>query len=686
MQRPVARRRDQDETLGELLDDAEGTRLRTARAVAVLGVAATADLAAELVGAESLETQRVLTELTAAGVVEGERCAHPAIAARLLRDLPDSETRALHDRAAALLHRAGLPAAVVARHLVQAGEARGSWAARVLIVAADESLGEDELERTARYLESAYHASRRADERAAIAVRLVTVEWRINPSSRTRNFGRLKAALRTGRVPYPELPATVLHMLWHGYTLHADHALNRLDRGPGDAEVTDARLDFLCAWLRYTHPTQVRGHRQLFTGRPRLAGYAPADRECPHRQASDLLIAMWTQHPPAEIAAAAQRILAGHRLTLDTVEVLVTAVDCLIHTDRLTTADAWCAALHAEAEARCAPTWQSIFVAARAETLLRKGNLAAAAEHAVLALNLVPAEHLGVWAGRPIAVLVRALTAQGKHTEAAAHLQRPVPRAMFESRFALAYLSAFGEHCLATGNPEEAIRHFRRCGTLMQEWNMDFAWLTPWRNDLAAAYLELGQQWQVQTFATAHLDLIGGADRHRSGGAALRLLAATSDAHRRVALLRRAVAIARAGADELELAMALHDLGDAYRAIGDVEKARSLLRDAARAAATCGAEPLQDRGGDIRSLSAPLARTPQPSTGLDALSQAERRVAELAAHGRRNRDIAAELAITTSTVEQHLTRVYRKLSVARRSELRFALVEVEGTTADTAVG
>ncbi|MEU0506757.1 helix-turn-helix transcriptional regulator [Nocardia sp. NPDC005998] len=60
--------------------------------------------------------------------------------------------------------------------------------------------------------------------------------------------------------------------------------------------------------------------------------------------------------------------------------------------------------------------------------------------------------------------------------------------------------------------------------------------------------------------------------------------------------------------------------------------------------------------------------------GLATSSPAERRVAELVARGKANRQIAAKLAITTSTVEQHLTRVYRKLRVARRGELSFVLL------------
>jgi DNA-binding CsgD family transcriptional regulator len=51
------------------------------------------------------------------------------------------------------------------------------------------------------------------------------------------------------------------------------------------------------------------------------------------------------------------------------------------------------------------------------------------------------------------------------------------------------------------------------------------------------------------------------------------------------------------------------------------------------------------------------------------LSEAEHRVAALAAAGFSNRRIASRLFITVSTVEQHLTRIYRKLGVTRRGEL-----------------
>lgn len=58
-----------------------------------------------------------------------------------------------------------------------------------------------------------------------------------------------------------------------------------------------------------------------------------------------------------------------------------------------------------------------------------------------------------------------------------------------------------------------------------------------------------------------------------------------------------------------------------------------------------------------------------PGDPIAGLTDAERRVAVLAAGGCTNRAIAARLYVTTSTVEQHLTRIYRKLRVKSRRDL-----------------
>jgi DNA-binding CsgD family transcriptional regulator len=56
-------------------------------------------------------------------------------------------------------------------------------------------------------------------------------------------------------------------------------------------------------------------------------------------------------------------------------------------------------------------------------------------------------------------------------------------------------------------------------------------------------------------------------------------------------------------------------------------------------------------------------------SGLDALTASERRIAEMAAAGMSNPEIAQSLLVTTKTVEMHLTGAYRKLKVTNRGGL-----------------
>ncbi|MGC4746843.1 helix-turn-helix domain-containing protein [Micromonospora sp. DT201] len=73
--------------------------------------------------------------------------------------------------------------------------------------------------------------------------------------------------------------------------------------------------------------------------------------------------------------------------------------------------------------------------------------------------------------------------------------------------------------------------------------------------------------------------------------------------------------------------------------------------------------------GDGESTSPPMDPADDPAY----LSDSERRVAALAVAGYTNREIAEKLHITISTVEQHLTRAYRKLNVTGRSNLPASL-------------
>ena len=66
-------------------------------------------------------------------------------------------------------------------------------------------------------------------------------------------------------------------------------------------------------------------------------------------------------------------------------------------------------------------------------------------------------------------------------------------------------------------------------------------------------------------------------------------------------------------------------------------------------------------------------------SGPEALTPSERRVAELAADGRSNREIAQLLYVTTKTVDNHLGRVYTKLGISSRGRARGRAANGPGT-------
>ncbi|HEX5615738.1 MAG TPA: AAA family ATPase [Acidimicrobiia bacterium] len=96
--------------------------------------------------------------------------------------------------------------------------------------------------------------------------------------------------------------------------------------------------------------------------------------------------------------------------------------------------------------------------------------------------------------------------------------------------------------------------------------------------------------------------------------------------------------------------------------------ARQPLHDALEAFEAFGASRFAARAGtELAATGEHVRKRDVPST--TALTPKEAQIARLAAAGERNHEIAAQLFITTSTVEYHLRKVFVKLGVTSRTQL-----------------
>jgi DNA-binding CsgD family transcriptional regulator len=93
-------------------------------------------------------------------------------------------------------------------------------------------------------------------------------------------------------------------------------------------------------------------------------------------------------------------------------------------------------------------------------------------------------------------------------------------------------------------------------------------------------------------------------------------------------------------------------------------EARALLGQSLSMAESLGARLWAERAREE------LGRIGGRASPVDELTPTERRIAALAASGETNREIAEATFLTRKTVEANLSRVYRKLGVASRAELR----------------
>ncbi len=233
-------------------------------------------------------------------------------------------------------------------------------------------------------------------------------------------------------------------------------------------------------------------------------------------------------------------------------------------------------------------------------------------------------------------------------------------------------LEARGCPAAALGEPALALAHFTAAGATADALGLVSPGSLPWRSRAAQAALLAGHREQAAGLMADELALARGAGNPRAIGIALRVSGLIAEGDEAIALLFNSVAALEAASGQLELARSLTELGAALRRRGQRSAARPVLRRALDIATSCGGQVLAERTRTELLATGSRPRRARLS-GIESLTPAERRVAELAGRGRTNTEIANVLFVTAKTVEWHLANAFRKLGIASRRDLAAAL-------------
>jgi ATP/maltotriose-dependent transcriptional regulator MalT len=225
---------------------------------------------------------------------------------------------------------------------------------------------------------------------------------------------------------------------------------------------------------------------------------------------------------------------------------------------------------------------------------------------------------------------------------------------------------------VAVGRTEQGVKDMLEFGRRDELWGGANPLASRWRSHTALALLTLGDARTARRLAAEDVERARRWGLPGGIGAALRTAALAEGGDGLVEKLREAASVHEQSPARLEHARTLTELGAALRRSNSRAEARGVLKPALELAESCGARAVAERART--ELRAAGGRSSDPhADGIGQLTASERRVAELAAQGQSNPEIAQTLFVTRKTVETHLGHVYQKLGIAGRGELGRAL-------------
>ncbi|ADB49557.1 helix-turn-helix transcriptional regulator [Conexibacter woesei] len=656
------------------------------RALAVLGDGAAVGEAAQLAELGEQDAANAADLLVALGLLQAAprlEFAHPIVREAVYADIGASARAVAHARAAAVLAERGAADERIAAQVAAAEPAGDAARVALLLRVADDALARGAPAAAGAWLRRALAEPPREPQRTEVLLGLGLAEHRVGAPAAVEHLAAASATLNE-----PAQLATAVRQLANALTVagEADRAVAALTSAIEVIEPQDRELALLLEAELASHALQA-SPAAAAPVRRRLERLAVLDGGTA-RERLVLASVAFQRARAADSADAAAALLEGvlrggllDAPGLDMVGPFYDVVIGLLATDALDLVAEQLERALADAHVRATIPATAYLTGRRGWVALRRGDVSRAEADGRTAVELLRGHGIGLGLPFATALLVQALVEGGeleqarRASDAAGALADGDPAAGIPPGLTSNFLlEARASLLLASRRPEEALAALREFGRRDELWGGANPLASRWRARAALALTALGERDEAVALAAEDLERARRWGAASGIGTALRALALAGDGGEAAPRLREAVAALERAPARLEHARALVDLGAALRRGNQRAQARTALEQGVALAARLGARELAERGRT--ELRAAGGRSSDPhGHGVEQLTAAERRVAELAAGGRSNPEIAQELFVTRKTVETHLGHVYRKLDVAGRGDLAALLTE-----------
>ena len=648
-----------------------------AAALATLDERAGLELAGTLAGLSGGEAADALDALAREGIVAEDlppRFAHPLLRTAVAGLIAPGERSRLHADAAELLAARRAPPEEVAAQLMAAGPRGDDFAVQQLTAAARQAAGRGSPETAARYLRHALVGVATITSRAAVLHELGRAEAALRDA---RAADDLQEALRLAhdpaqraRITYELAELRLLDGQWAPATRLIERALAQLN---GSHPELTVRLEALRAAMAAYDPALVHDFDRRRDELHALAANDHVGALAPLLAA----VAAWRGDRLDLVVPLVESARAGGRSLFEAGAGAspIQAIAALVAVEEIERAARLAQEIVEDASGRGSVI--GLVIGWTCRTLVAAhSDLAAAADDLRAAFDLATEHQLPFVLPTLLRCGIDPLLerpALGPVADTVETLTLAPPFSTTASGALL--LDVRGRLRLMRGEREPAIEDLRRCG----EINEALGFRNPgcltgaWRSTAALALREIAPA-EAAHLVAEELALARATGLPRAQGVALRASGLVRGGEAGIAQLRESLAMLEHSPAALERARTHVELGAALRRENLRTAARESLDAGLQLALSCGAERLTARA--TAELRASGVRVPRRSPERrDALTPSEGRIAELAAGGASNPEIAHRLFVSVKTVEGHLSHTYRKLGICSRHELSRALAE-----------